>query len=40
MLLSTLSAYLTALGASARLIITINGRTVEHELTTSKGEAR
>jgi transcriptional regulator with XRE-family HTH domain len=40
MLLSTLSAYLTALGASARLTITINGRTVEHELTTSKGEAR
>jgi transcriptional regulator with XRE-family HTH domain len=40
MLLSTLSAYLTALGASARLIITVNGRTVEHELTTSKGEAR
>ena len=40
MLLSTLSAYLTALGASARLVITVNGRTVEHELTMSKGEAR
>ena len=40
MLLSTLSAYLTALGASARLTITVNGQTVEHELTTSKGEAR
>ena len=40
MLLSTLSAYLTALGTSARLTITVNGRTVEHELTTSKGEAR
>ncbi len=40
MLLSTLSAYLTALGASARLTITVNGRTVEHELTTSKREPR
>ena len=40
MLLSTLSAYLTALDASARLTITVNGRAVEHELTTSKGEAR
>jgi transcriptional regulator with XRE-family HTH domain len=40
MLLSTLSAYLTALGASARLTITVNGRTVEHELTTSNGETR
>jgi transcriptional regulator with XRE-family HTH domain len=40
MLLSTLSAYLTALGASARLTIAVNGQTVEHELTTSKGETR
>jgi transcriptional regulator with XRE-family HTH domain len=40
MLLSTLSAYLTALGAIARLTITVNGRTVEHDLTTSKREAR
>jgi transcriptional regulator with XRE-family HTH domain len=40
MLLSTLSAYLTAFGASARLTITVNGQTVEHELTRSKGEAR
>jgi transcriptional regulator with XRE-family HTH domain len=40
MLLSTLSAYLTALGASARLTITVNGQTVEHDLTTSQGEAR
>jgi predicted transcriptional regulator len=40
MLLSTLSAYLTALGASARLTITINGQAVEHDLTTSEGEAR
>jgi transcriptional regulator with XRE-family HTH domain len=40
MLLSTLSAYLTALGASAWLTITVNGQTVEHELTTSKGETR
>jgi transcriptional regulator with XRE-family HTH domain len=40
MLLSTLSAYLTALGASAWLTITINGQAVEHDLTTSEGEAR
>jgi len=40
MLLSTLSAYLTALGASARLTITINGQIVEEDLTTSEGEAR
>ena len=39
MLLSTLSAYLTALGTSARLTINVNGQTVEHDLT-SKGEAR
>jgi transcriptional regulator with XRE-family HTH domain len=40
MLLSTLSAYLTALGASARLTITVNGQTVDHDLTTSEGQAR
>jgi transcriptional regulator with XRE-family HTH domain len=40
MLLSTLRAYLTALGASARLTITVKGQTVEHELTASKGQAR
>ena len=40
MLLSTLSAYLTALGASAQLTITVNGQTVEHDLTASEGEAR
>ena len=40
MLLSTLSAYLTALGVSARLTITVNGQTIEHDLTTSEGEAR
>jgi transcriptional regulator with XRE-family HTH domain len=40
MLLSTLSANLTALGASARLTITINGQAVERDLTTSEGEAR
>jgi predicted transcriptional regulator len=40
MLLSTLSAYLTALGASTRLTITVNSQTVEYDLTTSKGEAR
>jgi transcriptional regulator with XRE-family HTH domain len=39
MLLSTLSAYLRALGASARLTITVNGQTVEHDLTTSGREA-
>jgi transcriptional regulator with XRE-family HTH domain len=40
MLLSTLSAYLTALGASARLTITVNGQTVEQDLTTSEGQER
>jgi predicted transcriptional regulator len=40
MLLSTLSSYLTALDASARLTITVNGQTVEHELTTSEGQER
>jgi transcriptional regulator with XRE-family HTH domain len=39
MLLSTLSAYLTALGTSARLTINVNGQTVEHDLT-PKGNAR
>jgi transcriptional regulator with XRE-family HTH domain len=39
MLISTLASYLTALGASARLSITINGQTVEEDLTTSEGEA-
>ena len=39
MLLSTLSAYLTALGTSARLTINVNGQTVEHDLT-PKGKAR
>ncbi len=40
MLLSTLSAYLTALGASAWLTITVNGQTVEHDLTTGGRDAR
>jgi transcriptional regulator with XRE-family HTH domain len=40
MLLSTLSSYLTALGASARLSITVNGQTVEQDLTTSEGQER
>ncbi|MGO9350788.1 MAG: helix-turn-helix domain-containing protein [Mycobacterium sp.] len=40
MLLSTLSSYLTALGASARLTITVNGQTVEQDLTTSEGQER
>jgi len=39
MLISTLASYLTALGASARLTITVNGQTAEHDLTTSEGEA-
>ncbi|GFG87771.1 helix-turn-helix domain-containing protein [Mycolicibacter algericus] len=33
MLLSTLSAYLTALGASATLVIDVNGETLECTLT-------
>lgn len=33
MLLSTLSAYLTALGVSATLTIDVNGETVECDLT-------
>jgi transcriptional regulator with XRE-family HTH domain len=40
MLLSTLSAYLTALGASARLTIIVDGQTVEHDLTTPEGKAQ
>jgi hypothetical protein len=36
MLLSTLSAYLTALGASAWLTVTVNGQTVEHDLTAGR----
>jgi transcriptional regulator with XRE-family HTH domain len=39
MLLSTLSAYLTALGTSARLTINANGQAVEYDLT-PKGKAR
>jgi transcriptional regulator with XRE-family HTH domain len=33
MLLSTLSAYLTALGVSARLTITVKSQAVEYDLT-------
>jgi transcriptional regulator with XRE-family HTH domain len=33
MLLSTLSAYLTALGADARFTVTVNGQTFTHSLT-------
>lgn len=40
MLLSTLSAYLTALGASAWLTITVNGQTAEYDLTTGGRDAR
>jgi hypothetical protein len=32
-LLSTLTAYLTALGADARLTVTVNGQTFTHSLT-------
>jgi hypothetical protein len=39
MLLSTLSAYLTALGASAQLSITVNGQTAEYDLTTGGRDA-
>lgn len=40
MLLSTLSAYLTALGASARLTITVKSQTTEYDLTTGGSDAR
>ena len=36
MLLSTLSAYLTALGTPATLTIKVNGETFEHDLTGDK----
>jgi transcriptional regulator with XRE-family HTH domain len=36
MLMSTLSAYLAALGTSATLTIIVNGQTVEHDLTSAK----
>lgn len=39
MLLSTLSAYLMALGTSAQLTIIVNGQAVEYDLT-PKGKAR
>ena len=33
MLLSTLSAYLTALGVEASLVVSVGGQTIAHELT-------
>ena len=39
MLLSTLSSYLSALGTSARLTITVNGQILEQELTKSQRKA-
>jgi transcriptional regulator with XRE-family HTH domain len=33
MLVSTLIAYLTALGVEARLVVLVGGKTVAHELT-------
>jgi transcriptional regulator with XRE-family HTH domain len=36
MLLSTLGAYLTALGTAATLTIMVDGQTVEHDLTGDK----
>jgi len=33
MLLSTLSAYLTALGVDARIIVEVAGQTITHDLT-------
>ena len=39
MLLSTLSAYLTALGAEAQIVVEVGGQTMTHELT-AQGRAR
>ncbi len=36
LLLSTLSAYLTALGVDAKLVVTVAGETVEHNLTAGR----
>jgi transcriptional regulator with XRE-family HTH domain len=33
LLVSTLSAYLTALGADARLVVSVGGKTITQELT-------
>jgi transcriptional regulator with XRE-family HTH domain len=38
MLVSTLSAYLTALGADAALVVRVNGRTMTQELTEGRRE--
>ena len=39
MLLSTLSAYLTALGVEAQIVVEVGGQTMTHELT-AQGRAR
>jgi transcriptional regulator with XRE-family HTH domain len=38
MLLSTLAAYLDALGARAQLVIEVDEKTVTYDLTTGKGD--
>jgi hypothetical protein len=36
MLISTLASYLAALGASARIVVEVGGRTVTYDLTAGK----
>ena len=38
MLVSTLSAYLTALGAEARLVVSVAGQTLTYDLTDERGK--
>jgi transcriptional regulator with XRE-family HTH domain len=38
MLLSTLGAYLAALGLGARIVVEVGERTVSYDLTSGKGE--
>jgi transcriptional regulator with XRE-family HTH domain len=38
MLLSTLSAYLTALGVTAHIVVEVDGQTITHDLTAGKGD--
>jgi transcriptional regulator with XRE-family HTH domain len=37
MLLSTLSAYLTALGVDAKIVVEVGGQTMTYDLTAQKG---
>jgi transcriptional regulator with XRE-family HTH domain len=39
-LVSTLTSYLTALGAEAELVVTVNGETITQPLTKKKGKKR